>query len=194
VFFIMRWFWIDRFEKFVVGQEAVGVKNVTFGEEPVDDYLPGLCHYPHSLMIEGMAQAGGLVLSSRGDFHPKIVLAKVSKAIFHFVAEPGDQLVFTAKVASIQPDGAVVEGTIDVAGKRLADMELTFAILDDSFGRESFFMPGDLLRVLRCMRLFDVSVYPDGSRYGIPAYMAEAEKLEYIPISYSPLGKLGTSA
>ncbi len=56
----MRWFWIDRFEEFVRGKHAVTVKNVTYGEEPLDDYMPGHPHYPHSLIIEGMAQTGGL--------------------------------------------------------------------------------------------------------------------------------------
>ena len=41
----MRWFWIDRFETFDVGKQAITVKNVTLSEEPIDDYLPGIPHY-----------------------------------------------------------------------------------------------------------------------------------------------------
>jgi 3-hydroxyacyl-[acyl-carrier-protein] dehydratase len=182
----MRWFWIDRFEKFVVGREATALKNVTLGEEPLDDYLPGYPHFPHSLMIEGMAQTGGLLISQIQDFTQRIVLAKVSKARFHDIARPGDQLRLNAKIVSLHHDGAIVEGTIDVAEQRLADMELTFAILDESFGESSFFMPGDLCRILRSLRLFDVVVDEHGSKAPIPAYMLEAEKLEKPIVSNPP--------
>ncbi len=42
----MRWFWIDRFEKFVAGKQAVTIKNVTLAEEPLDDYLPVILIIP----------------------------------------------------------------------------------------------------------------------------------------------------
>lgn len=171
----MRWFWIDRFEKFVAGEEAVTVKNVTLAEEPLDDYLPGFPHYPHSLIIEGMAQTGGLLLSQLEDFTQKVVLAKVSKAEFFNLSTPGDQLRLTAKLLSRQPDGAIVEGIVESNGTHQAQLELTFAILDDSFGKQAFFIPSDLLRILRSLRLFDVGVNPDGTPIHIPQYMLDAE-------------------
>ncbi|MBX3421079.1 MAG: beta-hydroxyacyl-ACP dehydratase [Pirellulaceae bacterium] len=183
----MRWFWIDRFEKFDVGREAVTLKNVTFSEEPLDDYLPGLPHFPHSLMIEGMAQTGGLLISQLQDFTQRVVLAKVSKAEFFGIARPGDQLRFTARILSLQNDGAAVEGSIEVGGQPLATMDLTFAILDETFGQESFFKPGDLCRVLRSMRLFDVAVNPDGTPAAVPEYMLQAELTETPVVSNPPV-------
>ncbi len=171
----MRWFWIDRFDKFVVGQEAVAVKNVTLAEEPLDDYLPGFPHYPHSLIIEGMAQTGGLLLSQIQDFQQRVVLAKVSKAEFHCMAGPGDQLRLTARIASLQDEGAIVEGTVEVNGKPQAEMELTFAFLDQTFGDRPFFIPGDLCRILRTLKLFKVGVHPDGRPVKIPPHMLEGE-------------------
>lgn len=171
----MRWFWIDRFEKFVVGKYATTIKNVTLGEEPLDDYLPGYPHYPHSLIIEGMAQTGGLLISQMQEFTQRIVLAKVSKAEFHQVAEPGDQLRLTATLLNLQPDGAIVDGRVELGSKLVAEMELTFAILDESYGEQSFFMPGDLSRILRSLKLFDVGVHEDGTRISIPAHMLKAE-------------------
>ena len=173
----MRWYWIDRFEKFVAGVEAVAIKNVTLAEEPLDDYLPGYPHYPHSLIIEGMAQTGGLLLSQLSDFTAKVVLAKVSKAQFHEIAKPGDQLRLTAKLVNKQGDGAIVEGTVQVNDVPQADLELTFAILDDSFGKQPFFIPSDLSRIMRSLRLFDVGVYPDGRPIEVPKHMQEAEVL-----------------
>lgn len=172
----MRWFWIDRFEKFVVGQEAVSVKNVTLSDEPLDDYLPGFPHYPHSLIIEGMAQTGGLLLAQIEEFQQRVVLAKVGRAVFHRIAEPGDQLRLTARMLSIQSDGAIVEGIVEVNGEPQADLELNFAILDESFGDQPFFLPADLCRVLRAMKLFEVGVHPDGTPIKIPEHMLAAER------------------
>ncbi len=174
----MRWFWIDRFDKFVVGQEAVTIKNVTLAEEPLDDYLPGFPHYPHSLIIEGMAQTGGLLLAQIEEFQQRVVLAKVSKAEFFRTAGPGDQLRLTARLLSLQPDGAIVEGSVQVNDEPQAELELTFAILDETFGEEAFFIPQELCRVLRALKLFEVGVHQDGSPIKIPQYMLDAEQAE----------------
>ncbi len=171
----MRWFWIDRFEKFVVGKEAVAIKNVTLAEEPLDDYLPGHPHFPHSLIVEGMAQTGGLLLSQVEDFLQRIVLAKVTKADFFFVAQPGDQLRLTAKLVGRQAEGAFIEGIVEINGKRQAEMELTFAILDETFGKEPFFIPRDLLRILRAMRLFEVARTESGEPIEEPRHMLADE-------------------
>lgn len=172
----MRWFWIDRFERFISGVEAVTVKNVTFAEEPLDNYLPGRPHYPHSLIIEGMAQTGGLLLSQLQDFQARIVLAKVSRALFHRIVEPGDQLRLTAKLRSVQPDGAIVEGLTHVGDELQGELELTFAILDESYGEASFFEPADLLRTLRAMQLFKVAVDQQGQPIHPPEHMLAAER------------------
>jgi len=171
----MRWFWIDRFEKFIVGQEAVAIKNVTLSDEPLDDYLPGYPHYPHALIIEGMAQTGGILLGQMDDFHQKVVLAKIGQAQFHSMVEPGDQLRLTARIVNQQPEGAIVEGTVELDGKLQAELTLTFAILDDSFGKRPFFIPNDFCRILRSLKLFDVGVTPDGDPIAIPQHMLEAE-------------------
>ncbi len=171
----MRWFWIDRFESFISGKEAVALKNVTLAEEPLDDYLPCCPHYPNSLIIEGMAQTGGLLLSELEQFKQRIVLAKVTKAEFAFVAQPGDQLRLTARLVGKQPDGAFVEGKVEMNGSVLAELELTFAILDESFGDKPFFVMSDLVRILRAMRLFDVGKKENGEPIGIPQHMLDEE-------------------
>jgi 3-hydroxyacyl-[acyl-carrier-protein] dehydratase len=183
----MRWFWIDRFESFVSGVEAVTLKNVTFAEEPLDEYLPGKPHYPHSLIIEGMAQTGGLLLSQLSNFEARIVLAKVSKAEFFRLVEPGDQLRMTARLKSVQPDGALVEGQTHVGEDLQGTLELTFAILDESFGDSSFFNPVGLMRMLRFMRLFDVAVDTAGQPIPIPQAMLDAEREEVQAYDLSPL-------
>jgi 3-hydroxyacyl-[acyl-carrier-protein] dehydratase len=177
----MRWFWIDRFEKFVAGQEAVTIKNVSLAEEPLDDYLPGFPHYPHSLIIEGMAQTGGLLISQMDEFQLRVVLAKVSKAEFFELARPGDQLRLTATLLSRQVDGAIVEGKVEVNGKPQAELELTFAILDESYGDKPFFIPEDLCRIMRSMKMFEVGVNQDGKPIQIPQHMLDAELASLSP-------------
>ena len=88
----MRWLWVDRFTEFVSGSHAKGVKNVTLGEEVVDGYLPGYPVLPPTLIIEGMAQLGGILVAEHFGFEKRVVLAKVGKAIFHVHAK--DSLVY----------------------------------------------------------------------------------------------------
>lgn len=172
----MRWFWIDRFTEFVRDSRATAIKNICFGEEPIDDYLPGHPHYPHSLMIEGMAQTGGLLVSEPNGFRTKTVLAKVSKAVFHRLAEPGDQMVLKAVIQDKQPTGAVISGVITIGDQTVAELELWFAFLDERFGETALFPPEDLLRTLRILKLFDVAVDQNGNRIEPPPHMIEAEK------------------
>jgi 3-hydroxyacyl-[acyl-carrier-protein] dehydratase len=172
----VRWFWIDRFVEFVRDTRAVTIKHICFGEEAIDDYLPGYPHYPHSLMIEGMAQTGGLLVSEAEGFTRKTVLAKVSKATFGQLIVPGDSMRLTAVVQDKQSTGAAVHGRIELDGKQVAEMELWFAFLDGSYGDTALFTPEDLLRTLRVMRLFDVAVDQNGNKIGPPAHMLEAER------------------
>ena len=170
----MRWFWIDRFIEFVRETRARTIKNVTFGE-PLDNYLQSCPHYPHSLMIEGMAQTGGLLVSEPEGFTRKTVLAKVSKATFHRVVVPGDCIELEAVLQAKHASGAVVDGKITCQGQAVAQMELWFAFLDESFGAEALFPPEDLMRTLRILRLFDVAVDTHGNRIDPPKHMLEAE-------------------
>ena len=59
----MRWFWIDRFEKFVRGKRAVAVRNIAASEEQLDGPI-----MPHSLLIERMAQTAGLLIGEIDGF------------------------------------------------------------------------------------------------------------------------------
>ncbi|MFM8400360.1 MAG: beta-hydroxyacyl-ACP dehydratase [Pirellula sp.] len=131
--------------------------------------------YPHSLMIEGMAQTGGLLVSEPEGFTRKTVLAKVSKATFNRVIVPGDCIELQAVVQAKHATGAVIDGKITCDGQAVAQMELWFAFLDESFGAEALFPPEDLMRTLRILRLFDVAVDSQGNRIDPPKHMLEAE-------------------
>ncbi len=172
----MRWFWIDRFDEFVRGTRAVSTKNVTLAEEPLDEYFPGLPHYPHSLIIEGMAQTGGLLLSEASGFTKKVVLAKVGRATFHRFVLPGDQLKIVVELKDTQSAGAIAEGKAYIGDTLQAEVELWFAILGSGFGEQPHFPPEYLMRWLRTLRLYDYAVDEQGNRLSPPSHLLDAEK------------------
>jgi 3-hydroxyacyl-[acyl-carrier-protein] dehydratase len=173
----MRWMWIDRFLEFESGRRAVAIKNITLVEEQMDDYITGFPVMPASLIIEGLAQTGGLLVAEHGDFLERVVLAKIGKAVFHLPAMAGDQLTYTATVEAFQPDGAICKCVSHVAGQLQAEVDMVFAHLDDArFRGIDLFRPEELLRMLRIFRMFDVGKKADGSPLEIPAAMLAAEQ------------------
>jgi 3-hydroxyacyl-[acyl-carrier-protein] dehydratase len=171
----MRWFWIDRFLEFVSGQQAIAIKAVTLSEEPLDDYLPAHPVTPCSLIIEGLAQTGGLLVAERNGFQERVVLAKVGKATFHFPARPGDVLTYTATILDIGADGAICRGTAHIGDRLQAEVDIVFAHLDDRFPGTELFEPEGLLRTLRLLGVYRVGRTPDGKPLTIPEKLLAAE-------------------
>src|SRR5215475_9115694 len=101
----MRWIWIDKFIEFESGKRARAVKNLSLAEEHLHDHFPGSPMMPNSLIIEGLAQTGGLLVGEYNAFEKKVILAKIPKAEFHFQAVPGDTLTYTAVLDAIGDDG-----------------------------------------------------------------------------------------
>jgi 3-hydroxyacyl-[acyl-carrier-protein] dehydratase len=172
----MRWFWIDRFTEFVSGQSAVAVKAVTMSDEPVDEYAPGRTFFPPSLIIEGLAQTGGLLLGQMSDFKDRVVLAKISNSKFFCEAYPGDTLTYRITLLNQLANGTAVLGTSHIGDKLQGEFELMFASLDDErFENVELFEPAQFCRMIRILRLFEIGVYPDGSPVQVPEHMVEAE-------------------
>ncbi len=155
----MRWVWIDRFEKFIRGKEAVAIKNVSLAEEYLHDHFPGFPVVPASLIIEGMAQTAGILVGEARNFEEKVILAKVSKAAFYDVAIPGDQLRFCAQIVSIDDAFARTEGKIYKNGDNLfAEIEILFSHIDQNisgkkFPEENFVFTDQFRQLLRSIEL-----------------------------------------
>ena len=172
----MRWFWIDRFIEFESGRRAVAIKNVSYAEEQVPDYAYAMPVMPASLIIEGLAQTGGLLVGEHNDFRERVVLAKVGKAVFHDHAEPGHTLVYTAELVDVRAGGAIVDATVHEGERLLAEAQLVFAHLDERFEGVELFEPADFLGALRSYKLYDVGKKADGSPLEPPQHLVEAEK------------------
>ena len=155
----MRWFWIDRFVDFKSGRSARAVKNVSLAEEHVHDHFPGYPTHPQSLMIEGMAQTAGVLVGEASDFQEKVILAKISRAKFHGLVVPGDQIIYHAEVVDeIRPEGASIRGTITRGQETIAEIELMFVHLDknmsgEDFGGENFVFSAEFVKLLRMRTL-----------------------------------------
>lgn len=128
----MRWIWIDRFTEFESGVRAVAVKNVTFAEDHLHDHFPGFPVMPASLMVEGMAQTGGILLGEKNAFRHIVILAKVPRVTFHGWATPGDTLRYTATLLDERNEGGSVRCTAHVAERLIAEAEIVFVHLDQN--------------------------------------------------------------
>lgn len=173
----MRWFWVDQFTEFVSGQRASAIKCISLSEDVVDLYAPGRTYLPASLIIEGLAQAGGILVGQLSDFKARIVLAKIVSSEFFFEAQPGDVLNYNVEIRNQEGIGTIVSGTSHVKDRLQGEVSLMFAALDDArFKNLELFEPAEFCRMLRIMRLFEVAVFPDGRPVEVPEHMAEAER------------------
>ena len=173
----MRWFQIDQFEEFVCGQHAVARKVVSLSEPHVCDYIPGYPTIPPSLMVEGIAQTGGLLVGQKFDWEAKVVLAKVTKVSFDSIPRPGDILRYKATIERMTDDGGIVAGTVTMNGEPMGKAEIVFAYLNATAGFEDtkLFPPSDLLQMLRSTRLFEVAVKQDGTPLEVPATLLKPD-------------------
>src|SRR5919205_1829385 len=105
----MRWIWIDRFLEFNSGKSARALKNLSLAEDYFADHFPGYPVMPAALLLEGLAQAGGILVGEANDFREKVVLAKIPRARFHAEALAGQELVYDARLVQLRDEGAVVE-------------------------------------------------------------------------------------
>ena len=101
----MRWIWIDKFLEFKSGEFARAIKNLTLAEEHLHDHFPGYPVMPASLIIEGLAQTGGILVGEAGGFAEKVVLAKIPRAEFFGVACAGDQLIYEVTLTDLRARG-----------------------------------------------------------------------------------------
>jgi 3-hydroxyacyl-[acyl-carrier-protein] dehydratase len=172
----MRWLWIDRFTEFVSGQRATAIKAVSLTEEHLDEYFPGYPLMTPTLVLEGLAQMGGLLISEPTDFRANTVLAKVGRAHISRYPRPGDQLHYSATVSSLQEDGGLVSAECRVGDELLVEAELTFVYVSRNVIDRDFFDPAGFLQMLRVFGLYNVAVDSQGNRLKIPEHLLAAEQ------------------
>jgi 3-hydroxyacyl-[acyl-carrier-protein] dehydratase len=149
----MRWIWFDRFVEFTSGKKARAVKNLSRAEDLYTDHFPGWPVMPAALILEGLAQTGGILVGEVNDFREKVILAKITRAAFQRELLAGEQLIYEAEILHLRPEGASVVGRVFVDGSQVAEAEIFFAHLDQNrsrqlFGEQNFVFSGEIKHML----------------------------------------------
>lgn len=174
----MRWFWIDRFTQFVSGSHAVALKGVSLAEDHLHEHHVGYPIMPNSLVVEGVAQAGGLLVSEYYGFSELVVLAKLSKAKFTGRARPGHTLEYRVKADWVRADSAQVSGTVHDGERVHGEVQLLYARMGDEIAQRlgsKLFRPSDLRHWLELVGVFEVGVKQDGTRLRARDYPLDEE-------------------
>ena len=122
---------VDRIIELVVGERIVALKNVTINEPFFQGHFPGRPIMPGVLIVEAMAQAGGvLAYRSRaaGSQGAPIYFMAIDKVRFRKPVVPGDQLVFEVKLLKQRAKVVKMAGVAKVDGVRVAEAELMAAL------------------------------------------------------------------
>ena len=173
----MRWYWIDRFLAFESGRYATAIKNISLAEEHLHDHFTNYPMIPNSLVIEGLAQTGGLLVCEYNQFTEKVILARIPKAKFYCEAIPGDTLTYTATVEYIKEDGARISATSHKGDTLHAEVEIMFAHLNNS-RLGTLFAPETFLRMMCLLGAFEVGHAADGSPLVPPPQLLEETGLD----------------
>jgi UDP-3-O-[3-hydroxymyristoyl] N-acetylglucosamine deacetylase/3-hydroxyacyl-[acyl-carrier-protein] dehydratase len=110
---------------------VVAVKNVTANEPFFQGHFPNRPIMPGVLIIEAMAQAGGvLLLSLEQNAGKQVYLSAINEAKIRRPVVPGDQLVIETQIMKIKGRSGRVESRVTVDGQRAAEATLLFTMVD----------------------------------------------------------------
>ena len=123
---------VDRIIDLKPGKTVTGIKNVTINEPFFQGHFPGHPIMPAVLIIEAMAQVGGvLLLSSVEDPRGKLVyFSGIDEARFRQPVTPGDQLRFELELVKLRGPICKMKGTAWVGDSKVAEANLMSSVVD----------------------------------------------------------------
>lgn len=123
---------VDKVIEIEKGKSIVALKNVTYNEPFFQGHFPNLKVMPGVLVMEAIAQAGGILLYySIPDPEDKFVfLSKIDKAKFRKPIVPGDQIRIEVNVLKLKNKICQIRGKALVEGEVAAEGEILAAVLD----------------------------------------------------------------
>ena len=123
---------VDRVIEHIPGEKAVAIKNITINEPQFQGHFPERPLMPGVLIVESMAQVGGLIVTQMPDLPSGLfVFAGIDNVKFRRPVVPGDQLIITCNLLSIKRKRfGKVKGEAHVEGKLVCSGELMFSLVD----------------------------------------------------------------
>ena len=118
---------VDRVIRLVPGDKIVALKNVTINEPFFQGHFPGKPVMPGVLIIEAMAQVGGILAYETGPPEKRnrlIYFMGMDKVRFRKMVVPGDQIIFEAKILKFRSKVAKMSGKATVNSQLVAEAEL----------------------------------------------------------------------
>ncbi len=122
---------IDRIVELEAGKSAKGIKNVTINEPFFQGHFPGHPIMPGVLLIEAMAQVGGVLAFKSASVSNKVVyFMGIDKARFRKPVVPGDTVELNVTVVKCRGTIWVFKAEAFVSGALVAEAELMATIMD----------------------------------------------------------------
>ncbi|MBI3901068.1 MAG: 3-hydroxyacyl-ACP dehydratase FabZ [Chlamydiia bacterium] len=110
--------------------EIIGVKNVTANEPFFQGHFPGIPIMPGVLILEALAQTGGILVHQKGYSNRIAVLLNVANAKFRRPVVPGDQLYLHAKSLHVSANGGKMSTKAMLNDLLAVEAEISFALVD----------------------------------------------------------------
>jgi 3-hydroxyacyl-[acyl-carrier-protein] dehydratase len=122
---------VDRVIEIEPPTRAVGIKNVTINEPFFQGHFPTYPVMPGVLIVEAMAQVGGVAVLAADEYKDKLALfAGIDNVRFKRQVKPGDTLRIEVEVQKIRRGLGIGAGTATVDGDLACKGDIMFALVD----------------------------------------------------------------
>ena len=127
---------VDRITEMTEKEIVKGYKNISISEPAFQGHFPGHPIYPGVMILEGMAQAGGILalkssgLSQEAIKNTVIYFMSIDRAKFRNPVKPGDRLDYEVSVLKLRKNLIVLDAKAYVDGTLAAEAELKAMVVD----------------------------------------------------------------